>query len=64
MQARVYHAAGILTDEGTGEHFVAVSGGSNSGDLDSTEILQDGEWVQGKIDEMLSSGHFLLPKYF
>ena len=52
MQARYAHAAGIITDEVTGEHFVAVIGGYNFGldlDLNSTEILQDGEWVQGKI---------------
>ena len=50
MQARYYHAAGIVTDEVTGEHFVAVTGGYYFGFLDSTEILQDGEWVQGKIN--------------
>ena len=50
MLARESHAAGIVTDEVTGEHFVAVTGGYYSGTLDSTEILQDGEWVQGKID--------------
>ena len=50
MQARGYHATGIVTDELTGEHFVAVTGGSDYyGYLDSTEILQDGEWVQGKM---------------
>ena len=49
MQARYQHAAGIVTDEVTGEHFVAVTGGYYSGYWDSTEILQDGEWVQGKI---------------
>ena len=51
MQARGYHATGIVTDEVTDESFVAVTGGSDdSGSyLDSTEILQDGEWVQGKI---------------
>ena len=48
--ARQYQAAGIVTDEVTGEHFVAVTGGYHYGDfLDTTEILQDGEWVQGKI---------------
>ena len=59
MQARGYHAAGIVTDEVTGELFVAVTGGKNSGYvyLDSTEILQDGEWVQGKISNTIC--HFL-----
>ncbi len=51
MQARHDHAAGIVTDEVTDEHFIAVTGGSDAyDDLDSTEFLQDGEWVQGKIN--------------
>ena len=51
MQGRYKHAAGIVTDEESDEHFVAVTGGSLDGinTLDSTEFLQDGEWVQGKI---------------
>ena len=54
IQARSDHAAGIVTDEVTGEHFVTVTGGVGSGFFDSTEILQDGDWVQGKI----SCGYF------
>ena len=56
MQARIKHAAGIVTDEVTGEDFVAVTGGGSgysSGYLDSTEILQDGEWIQGKINNAI-----------
>ena len=50
MQARYDHAAGIVTDEVTEQDFVAVTGGIGGGYyLGSTEILQDGEWVQGKI---------------
>jgi hypothetical protein len=57
MQARMSHAAGIVTDDVTDEPLVAVTGGITGGRnyshgwffLDSTEILQDGEWVQGKI---------------
>ena len=52
MQSRYARAAGIVTDKVTNEHFVAVTGGGD-GDhnhLDSTEILQDGKWVQGKIN--------------
>ena len=54
IQGRNRHAAGIVTDEVTDEHFVAVTGGYYyySYNLDSTEILQDGEWVQGKIIDM------------
>jgi hypothetical protein len=63
MQARNWHAVGIVTDEVTGEHFVAVTGGRYYSDdwwfyLDSTEILQDGEWVQGKRNDILSCGFF------
>ena len=50
MQARAWHAAGIVTDEVTDENYVAVTGGIGSGYLDSTEILQDGNWVQGNIN--------------
>ena len=46
MQKRYYLSAGIVTDEVTNEHSVAVTGGYFD---DSTEILQDGIWVQGKI---------------
>ena len=65
MQARQRHAAGIVTDEVTGEDFVAVTGGLMDF-LDSTEILQDGEWVQGKISNILICyllENFLVAKY-
>ena len=51
MQARKNHAAGIVTDEVTNENFVAVTGGFYYSAVDSTEILQDGEWVQGNIND-------------
>ena len=55
-QARYSHAAGIVTDEVTDENFVAVTGGYiygafDSAYLNSTEILQDGNWVQGNIND-------------
>ena len=50
MQPRERHAAGIVTDELTDENFVAVTGGCWPY-LDSTEILQDGNWVQGNIND-------------
>ena len=53
MKARSGHAAGIVTDEMTNEQFVAVTGGWSCDVLASTEILQDGEWVQGKIDKSI-----------
>ena len=56
MQARYAHAAGIVTDEVTDEHFVVVTGGIDSSYdlLESSEILQDREWVQGTINILLS----------
>ena len=57
MQGRDGHAAGIITDEVTDENFVAVTGGSYYSNgfvyLDSTEILQDGNWVQGNINDAI-----------
>jgi hypothetical protein len=53
MQARRSHAAGIVTDEELDENFVAVTGGYGPGYFDSTEILQDGEWVQGKLNDTI-----------
>ena len=54
MQVRFNHGAGIVTDEVTDENFVAVTGGSYYSNgyvfLDSTEILQDGNWVVGNIN--------------
>ena len=53
IQARILQAAGTVTDEVTDEHFIALTGGYNGNgqwSLDSTEILQNGEWVQGKIN--------------
>jgi hypothetical protein len=41
--------AGIVTDEVTNENFVLVTSNNKS----STEILQDGKWVQGKIIDTL-----------
>ena len=65
MKERSNHAAGIVKDEVTNEQFVAVTGGYANFDdtFDSTEILQDGEWVQGKINDMycmLSFGNFVV----
>ena len=53
MKARGSHAVGIVTDLVTDEQLVTVTGGLSCGVLPSTEILQDGEWVQGKINETI-----------
>ena len=57
IQRRDRHAAGIVTDEVTNEQFLVVTGGSGYqyfdgffSTFDSTEILQDGNWIQGKIN--------------
>ena len=50
MQARRMHAAGIVTDQVTAEKLVIVTGGDHNGIfLDSTEILFNNQWNQGKI---------------
>ena len=58
MQARMNQAAGIVTDEVTDEPLLAVTGGRYYSDgcwfyFVSTEILQDGEWVQGKLNDTI-----------
>ena len=53
MKPRNYHAAGIVTDLVTDEQLVAVTGGWSCDILTSTEILQNGEWVQGKIEKSI-----------
>ena len=53
MTARGSHAVGIVTDVVTDEQLVTVTGGWSCDFLASTEILQDGEWVQGKIDKSI-----------
>ena len=65
MQSRYHHAAGIVTDELTNENFVSVTGGylfamsqtgiySSKVILDSSEILQDGKWIEGKVKSIMS----------
>ena len=54
MEARFSHATGIITDAVTDEQLVVVTGGQSCNVLTSTEILQDREWVQGKIDKSIS----------
>jgi hypothetical protein len=50
LQARLNHAAGIVTDEVTTEKLVIVTGGLHNGIfLDSTEMLINQQWIQGKI---------------
>ena len=51
MNPRSSFAAGIVTDLATDEQLVAVTGGWSCDILTSTEILQNGEWVQGKTEK-------------
>ena len=53
MQGRYDHAVGIVTDKVTNENFVAVTGGYGGEYWDSTEILQGGKWVQGRIHDTI-----------
>lgn len=47
--ARKAHASGTVIDQETNEVIPMVTGGYNSGgQLDSTEILVEGQWKQGK----------------
>ena len=54
MEPRSHHGAGIVTDEVTDEQLVVVTGGWSCDVLTSTEIFQDGEWVQGKTNKSIS----------
>ena len=50
IHARRSHAAGVVTDEITTEKLVIVTGGIYNGiRLDSTEMLFNNEWNQGKM---------------
>ena len=42
------HAAFLVTDEISNENMVVVAGGSYLESLNSTEILRDGKWIEGK----------------
>ena len=51
ITGRNQHASGTIQDQETKEDIVAVVGGYKStvdGTLDSTELLINGEWTQGK----------------
>ena len=49
MKGRWNHASGTIVDHETNEKIVAVAGGYNNGAfLNSTELLINGEWQQGK----------------
>ena len=54
LEGRSHHAAGIVTDEVTNENFAVVTGCTSHKSSKSTEILQDGKWVQGKLIDTLS----------
>ena len=49
MESRSRHASGTVVDHETNENIVVVAGGENDYNyLDSTELLINGEWQQGK----------------
>ena len=51
IKERDRHAAGFVTDGYTNEKYLIVTGGNNAGFLDSTEMLQENVWTQGKINK-------------
>jgi len=62
MQARQFHAAGIVTDEATKEELVLVTGGYFNGiGLDSIEIFLDGEWSPGPQLPLKLEAHSMVP---
>ena len=55
LEARSAHSSGSVTDKDTKEKMVIIAGGYRgfSGDLDSTEMLVNGEWKTGKTHSEL-----------
>ena len=48
LEARRRHSSGTVTDQETGEKMTIIAGGYSNGNLDSTEMLLNGEWMAGK----------------
>ena len=50
IQGRIFHSAGLVTDEATREKLIIVTGGrlGNGEHLKSTEILLGNKWSKGK----------------
>ena len=49
LEGRNGHASATIVDKVTKVKIPVVTGGSNKGYLDSTELLIDGQWQTGKI---------------
>ena len=57
--ARRWHAAGLVTDQGTREKLIVASGGDIYGiKLDTTEIFYDDKWNQGNHTTSLHQAFF------
>ena len=52
IKERDRHAAGFVTDGYTNDKYLIVTGGNQDGFLDSTEMLQENVWTQGKINKI------------
>ena len=52
IQARQFHAVGIVNDKVTMTNLVIVTGGYLDYNLDSTEILVDNQWLPGKKQKL------------
>ena len=68
MRGRRIHASGTIVDHQTNENIVVVAGGLGNGYdyLDSTELLINGEWQQGKShanNQMFLFASFVLGVY-
>ena len=61
LAARYDHSSGIVTDQETKEKMTIIVGykNFNNTDLDSTEILLNGQWMTGKIIQIQRIVHFL-----
>ena len=58
IEGRILHGAGIVVDTDTNLTMMVVTGGLGTSDqynLDSTEILINGQWKQGKCSYILSN---------
>ena len=47
-KGRKYHVSGTIVDQETNENIVVVAGGFSDGYLQSTELLINGKWKNGK----------------
>ena len=59
MEGRIWHVSGTVVDHETNENIVVVAGGYNGNPIDSTELLKNEEWQQGKTMTIIKCFCFL-----